>query len=87
MNMIESTYIESCEEETYSTSMSMREPESASLNINSCMAEFTNMDYDTIVFEYSKCNKSNAIKNILYQFQDFIQASGDQVVIESISEQ
>ncbi|KAL4469494.1 hypothetical protein ABPG74_004747 [Tetrahymena malaccensis] len=86
MNMIESAYIESCEEETFSSSLSMREPESA-VNISQCMSELNNMDQDQIVLEYSKCNKSNAIKNILYQFQDFIQSSGDQIVIESISEQ
>ncbi|KAL4469484.1 hypothetical protein ABPG74_004737 [Tetrahymena malaccensis] len=39
-----------------------------------------------ILTMYSKCSKSNAIKNIINQLQNFILCSDDQVVVESISE-
>ncbi|EAR88535.1 hypothetical protein TTHERM_00181130 (macronuclear) [Tetrahymena thermophila SB210] len=50
--------------------------------LSSCQA----MQNFEILSLYSKCAKSNAIKNIINQFQNFILCSDDQIVVESISE-
>ncbi|KAL4469495.1 hypothetical protein ABPG74_004748 [Tetrahymena malaccensis] len=54
--------------------------------ISQYQEELNSMDADQIFELYAKIAKSNEIKNILNQFENFINSSGDQIVIESISE-
>ncbi|KAL4461296.1 hypothetical protein ABPG72_019779 [Tetrahymena utriculariae] len=55
-------------------------------DISQYQEELNSMDGNQILELYAKITKSNEIKNILNQFEIFINHSGDQIVIESISE-